>query len=157
MVKGIKKNENEKEFLNENMCISNMFLIFCSTDHWHIWCYHRYASMLIKVKFCSCIRLEDTSSVEVNNNVRICLKKTKEMKTIIIDLINSEREIKTYEDCILKKRERNENDNDCFKKRKQIDTKMIDVNTNKNENEKECLNASNWKYGCDPNLTQPMV
>jgi len=48
--------------------------------------------MLIKVMFYFSIQLEDKSSVEVN--VKTCLKKTKEMKIIMIDLIKNENEIK---------------------------------------------------------------
>jgi len=68
-------NKNEKEFLNETMHLC----LFCSTDHWNIWhwCSRCYVSMLIKVMFCFSIRLEDTSFVEVNNNVKTCFLHTK--------------------------------------------------------------------------------
>jgi len=41
-----------------------------------------------------------------------------------------------------KKRERNKNDNDCLKIKNEINTKMIDVKTNKNENRKESLHKN---------------
>jgi len=83
------KIENEKEFLNDNICISVLFWIFL---HWPLdnptyWWYNRYASMLIKVMLCFSIRLEDTSSVEVlilmHRHV-FFYKNTTEMKTIMI-------------------------------------------------------------------------
>jgi len=100
-----------------HICLDSLVLIFCSTDHWNIWhwCYHHYASMLIEVIFCFSIWLEDTSSVEVNNNVKTSFftKKTKEMKTIMIDLINNENEIKST--MIVKKLKQNKYENNWFK------------------------------------------
>jgi len=56
--------------------------------------------------FCFTIRREDTSSVEVNNNVRhVYFTKNKAMKRIMFDLINNDNKLKTI--MIAKKRKPN--------------------------------------------------